>query len=108
MAVDPKLAHRIKYETVAANATAQNVGVTGATGDILEHIIIVPANLNPGKVDVQDGTNAAIAMNVFVGGTASINELRPMEVHFGMKSVNGKWSINTGANVSVIVVSQSS
>lgn len=102
---DPKTAHGIKYETVAASQTAQALGATGASGDLLESIIIVPANLNPGKVDIQDGTNAAIAINVFIGGTASVNELRPIEVKFGMMSRNsGGWKVNTGANVSVIAI----
>lgn len=98
---DLKLLKFMKYESVAASQTGQVLGATGAAGDIVQRIIIVPSNLNPGKVDLQDGANNATAMNVFIGGTASINELRPMVVECGLKSVNGAWKINTGANVIV-------
>lgn len=98
---DLKLLKFMKYESVAASQTGQVLGATGAAGDIIQRIVIVPSNLNPGKVDVQDGANNATAMNVFVGGTASITELKPITVELGFKSTTGAWKINTGANVIV-------
>lgn len=101
MATDPNLAHRIKYETVAAGQTAQALGVTGITGDILECLIIVPETTAAGTVALLDGTTS---MNVFVTGTLS--DLHPIVLPFGMKSRTGKWSVTTGANVHVIAIGQ--
>lgn len=96
---DLKLIKSIKYETVAASQTAQALGATGAAGDILEQIVIVPSTVNPGKVDIIDN---ATAINVFVGGAGAITDLKPITVPFGFKSVSGAWKITTGANVTVV------
>lgn len=90
-----------EYETVAASQTAQVLGATGAIGDYLEALIIVPATVNAGQVLLLDN---ATSITIFVGGTACLNELRPVYVPFKMKSVSGAWKITTGADVSVIGV----
>ena len=36
-----------EYETVAASATAQVLGATGAAGDYISHIIVVPTTTSP-------------------------------------------------------------
>jgi hypothetical protein len=99
--IDRHDAARVSYEDVAASQTAQVLGTTGATGDILHHLVIVPAATNAGTVALLDGT---VSRNVFVTGTLS--DLHPIIIPVGTKSVNGAWKVTTGASVSVIAVGQ--
>lgn len=105
MTVSPKLAENVfsalNYETVAASQTAQVLGVTGSAGDVIQRLVIVPANLSPGNVLLLDN---ATSITLFAGGAASVTELRPIVVDLGMVSVSGAWKITTGADVSVIAV----
>jgi hypothetical protein len=89
------------YETVAASQTAQVLGATGASGDLLVGLLIVPATTSPGNVIILDN---ATSITVFAGGASSLTELKPLWVPLGAKSVSGAWKITTGANVSVIAV----
>lgn len=88
------------YETVAAGQTAQALGATGAVGDYLAGLLIVPATTGAGTVAIKDGSNTAI--NVFVTGTLA--DLRPIWIPLGIYSVQGAWQVTTGTNVSVIAV----
>jgi hypothetical protein len=88
-----------EYETVAASQTAQTLGATGATGDYIAGILVVPANLNPGNVLLLDN---ATSITVFAGGTNSVSNLIPFFIPLGMTSVSGAWKITTGASVSCI------
>lgn len=88
------------YETVAASQTDQVLGATGAAGDYLSGLLIVPATTAAGTVAIKDGAGSAI--NVFVTGTLS--DLKPHWIPLGIKSLAGAWKITTGANVSVIAV----
>lgn len=90
-----------EYETVAASATDQVLGPTGATGDYIARLIIIPATTSPGNVLILDN---ATSITVFAGGAVSITELKPIVVELGMKSVSGAWKVTTGTNVSVIAV----
>lgn len=92
--------YKTDYETVAASQTAQVLGPTGAAGDILERLIIVPATTAAGTVAIKDGSDTAI--NVFVTGTLA--DLTPIVIPIGARSRTGAWAITTGANVSVIAV----
>lgn len=87
------------YETVAASQTAQVLGATGATGDYLAGVLIVPATTSPGNVIILD---SATSITIFTGGASSVSNLVPFMVPLGMISVSGAWSITTGANVSAI------
>jgi hypothetical protein len=87
-----------EYETVAASQTAQVLGVTGAAGDALTRLVIIPATTAPGLVTILDG---ATSIPIWVGGTVGA-DLKPFTVEIGMVSVNGPWKVTTGANVSVI------
>lgn len=89
------------YETVAASQTAQVLGATGALGDFLRRLVIVPATVDAGAVTLIDN---ATSITVFAGGTASVNTLAPIRVELGMYSESGAWKITTGTNVSVIAV----
>lgn len=89
-----------EYETVAAGQTAQPLGATGAAGDYLSSIIIIPATASPGSVAIKDGTGSDIT--IFTGGSSSVADLAPISVSLGIKSTSGAWKVTTGSNVSVI------
>jgi hypothetical protein len=89
-----------EYETVAASQTDQALGATGATGDYLRELLVVPATTSPGNVLIQDGAGSAIT--VFTGGASSVSNLVPFTISLGLTSTAGAWQITTGANVSVI------
>ncbi len=88
-----------EYETVAASQTAQVLGATGATGDFISGILVVPATTDPGNVLLLDN---AISITVFTGGTDSVSNLVPFFIPLDMVSVSGAWKITTGAAVSCI------
>lgn len=94
-----------EYETVAASATDQILGATGAVGDYLAGVLIVPATTSPGAVSIKDGNGSAIT--VFTGGASSVSNLVPFFVPLGIKTINATtpgWKVTTGTNVSVIGV----
>jgi len=89
------------YETIAAGVTDQVLGASGAAGDMLSHVVIVPASTSPGGVVVTDG---ATAISIFAGGAESLSNLVPFVVALNMSAVAGPWKVSTGANVSAIAV----
>lgn len=89
------------YKPVAASATAQVLGGSGAIGDLLNGLVIIPATTSPGAVSILDN---ATSMTVFTGGASSVGSLIPFFVPIGARSVAGAWKVTTGANVSVIAV----
>lgn len=88
-----------EYETVAASQPAQVLGGSGATGDYLNGVLVIPATLDAGAVTVLDN---AISIPIFAGGTGSVTSLIPFFIPIGAKSVSGAWKLTTGANVSCI------
>lgn len=88
-----------EYETVAASQTAQVLGATGATGDYISGLLVIPATTSPGNVLLLDN---ATSITVFTGGASSVSNLVPFFIPLGMISVSGAWKVTTGANVSVI------
>jgi len=88
-----------EYETVAASQTAQALGATGATGDYISGVLVVPATTSPGNVLLLDN---ATSITVFAGGASSVSNLVPFFIPLGMISVSGAWKLTTGANVSCI------
>lgn len=89
------------YETVAASQTDQVLGPTGAAGDVIKYLIIIPATLAAGSVLIQDGTDTAIT--VFATGTLA--DLTTIVIPLGIRSRTvGGWSVTTGTNVSVLAV----
>lgn len=87
------------YETVAAGQTAQVLGATGATGDFLSGVLVIPATTSPGNVIILDD---ATSITVFTGGASSVSNLVPFFIPLGIRSVSGAWKVTTGANVSAI------
>lgn len=87
---------------VAASATATQLGSTGAVGDVLDGILVIPATAAAGAVSILwDGTNTR---SVFAGGgTTALPTLAPFYIPLGFLSGNsGGFKITTGTNVSVI------
>lgn len=92
-----------EYEPVAASATDQILGATGAVGDYLAGVLIVPATTSPGAVSVKDGNGSAIT--IFTGGASSVSNLVPFFVPLGLKAINATtpgWKVTTGTNVSAL------
>lgn len=90
-----------EYETVAAGQTDQSLGATGAAGDYLAGVLIVPAAAAAGAVSIKDGAGSSIT--IFAGGgTVALPTLAPIFVPLGIYSQSGAWKITTGANVSTI------
>lgn len=87
------------YETVAASQTAQVLGASGASGDYIAGILVVPATTSPGNVLLLDN---ATSITVFAGGADSVLTLHPFFIPLGMVSASGAWKITTGSNVSCI------
>jgi len=90
-----------EYESISASQTGQVLGTTGATGDYLAGLLVVPTTTSPGLVTVLDN---AISIPVFVGGASSVSNLVPFFIPLGVVSVSGAWKVTTGSNVSVIAV----
>lgn len=89
-----------EYETIAASATDQALGITGASGDYLKGLLVVPGTTSPGAVSIKDGGGSAIT--VFTGGGSSVSDLTPFLVPLGLYSTSGAWQVTTGANVTAI------
>ncbi len=90
-----------EYETVAASQTAQILGATGAAGDYISGILVIPVTTSPGNVLLLDN---ATSITVFVGGATSVSNLVPFFIPLGMISVSGAFKLTTGSNVSCICV----
>jgi len=88
---------RGNYETVAASQSAQALGATGAAGDFLLGLLVVPATTAPGAVTITDGSLSAVT--VFAGGTLAA--VTPFFVPINANSTSGAWKVTTGSNVSV-------
>lgn len=89
----------LSYETVAKSQTGQVLGATGAPGDYIKRLVIIPETTGAGTVALLDG---ATSVNVFVAGTLA--DLTPIVLDLDMPSANGAWSLTTGDNVHVIAV----
>lgn len=88
-----------EYETVAASQTAQVLGASGAAGDYIAGLLVIPATTSPGNVLLLDN---ATSITVFTGGSSSVSNLVPFFIPLSMISVSGAWKVTTGSNVSVI------
>jgi len=89
-----------QYETVAASASAQVMGATGATGDYLAGVLVFPGTAACGVVTILDN---AVTIGTFAGGgTTALGDLKPFLIPVGLYSVSGAWKITTGANVTAV------
>jgi len=90
-----------QYETVGASQTDQVLGATGATGDLINGILVIPATTSPGAITLKDG---ATSIAVFTGGATSVSNLVPFLIPLGIRSISGSFKLTTGANVSCICI----
>ena len=88
------------YETVAASQSDQVLGVTGATGDLLERLIVTVATAASGTVSIKDGSGSAIPI------TAANTPIGVYSVEIGARSSAGAWKVTTGAGATVIAVGE--
>lgn len=86
------------YETVAASQSDQVLGVTGASGDLLERLIVTVATAASGTVSIKDGSGSAIPI------TAANTPIGVYSVEIGARSSAGAWKVTTGAGATVIAV----
>jgi hypothetical protein len=90
-----------EYEFVAASDAGQPLGASGALGDTLDSLIIIPLTTSPGAVQIKDGSGGTFR-TVFPGGASSVTSLTPFEIGLSFKSLAaGGWVVSTGANVQV-------
>jgi hypothetical protein len=92
-----------KYVAVAASQTDAVIqATTGASGDYLDHVVVIPATTAAGVVTIKDNATAVIS---YPGGaTTALLTLTPFTIFVGAISSSGAWKITTGANVSVLAV----
>lgn len=91
-----------QYKKVAESQTNAELSATGAAGDYLAGILVIPATTSPGAVSIKDGSGSAIT--VFTGGVASVSNLVPFMIPLGIISGDGMWKVTTGGNVSIVAV----
>lgn len=85
-----------EYELVAASATDQIMGATGAVGDYLSNILVVPLTAAPGTITLKDGT---VTVAVFTPPAS----LTPFNIPIQLLSVQaGGWKLSTGVNLSLV------
>jgi hypothetical protein len=90
------------YETVAANQSAQSLGATGASGDILTLLVCVVATAASSTVQITDGSGSAITvLPANVGGGVGT-----YVIPLNLVSTSGAWKVTTGAGVSVIATGE--
>lgn len=89
-----------EYEVIGASVTDEIAGSTGAVGDILEALLVVPTSTTVGAISIEDGTTN---IQVYAGGTIGA-DLKPFAIPlFGIRSNAATgWEITTGAGCSVI------
>lgn len=86
-----------EYEVVAASQTTQVIGVTGAVGDYLSHVVIDPMTASPGSVTILDGPTTVLTITPPASS-------QPFTVPIMATSREGAWRITTGADVTVMAV----
>ena len=95
--------YRYFYEHVAASATAQVLGTTGAVGDYLHRIVCTVTTGATGNVVIVDGSGAGILTHTVVPASASLVP-GVYNVELNAVSANGAWKITTGAGVEVMAL----
>lgn len=100
----PVVLNSMTYVTAAASTT-QQCGATGASGDYLDGVLIIPGTAAAGVVQIKDGAGSAI--NIFAGGgTTALPTLAPFFVPIGAVSSGGAggWKVITNTNVTAVAV----
>lgn len=99
MNADQRLGFNTMYETVAASQTDQVLGSAGATGDLLETIIVtVSTSGATGIASLKDGAGSSIPL------VAASTPIGVYSIAIGAKSSGGAWKVTTGAAATAIAV----
>jgi hypothetical protein len=98
MSADARFGFNTQYETVAASQSDQVIGSTGATGDLLERVIVSVATAATGTCSIKDGAGSAIVL------TAANTPIGVYTVELGARSSSGAWKVTTGAGATAIAV----
>jgi hypothetical protein len=93
--------YRYQYEHVAASATAQVLGTTGAIGDYIHRLVCTVTTSATGNVVIVDGTGAGILTHTVLPANSGIG---CYDIELNAVSANGAWKITTGAGVEVMAV----
>ena len=88
-----------QYETVAASATAQVLGGTGAVGDYVHRLIISVVSVATSGVTLIDGSTSIVLLT---GAATNVPGVYSIEVN--ALSATGPWKITTGAGATVVAV----
>jgi|TARA_R110000823_G_scaffold303933_1_gene425418 hypothetical protein len=91
--------YRYQYETVAASATAQVLGGTGAIGDYVHRLIISVVSVATSGVTLIDGSTSIVLLT---GAATNVPGVYSIEVN--ALSATGPWKITTGAGATVVAV----
>jgi hypothetical protein len=91
--------YRYQYEHVAASATAQVLGGTGAIGDYLHRLVCTVSTAATGAVTLLDGANSHVVLPNSPGDGIGVYNIEMNAV-----SKVGAWKVTTGAGVEVIAV----
>lgn len=87
------------YETVAVSQTGQVLGTTGAAGDYLESLVVQNITVATASVTILDGTTSMILQT----GAAAL-PTGVVTIPLKVRSVNGAWSVTTGAGATVFAI----
>ena len=87
------------YETVAVSQTGQVLGARGATGDLLQRVVISVITVATATVTIIDGSTSTIILTGAAGLVAGV-----YSIELGIVSTTGAWSITTGAGATVVAV----
>lgn len=97
----PVVLNSMSYTSLSANSASTLLGSTGAIGDYIDGVLLVPASVSPGAVSIKDSTTA---IQIFAGGTTSLTNLVPVFVPVGALSISGGWYLTTGSSIAAIVI----
>jgi hypothetical protein len=86
------------YEAVAASQSDQVMGPVGASGDVLEKLVISVATAATSTVSIKDGGGSAIVI------TAANTPIGVYSINVGARSTDGGWKVTTGAGATVLAV----
>ena len=85
------------YQTQAASSGPTQLGTTGAVGDYLAGVLVVPTSTTVGAITATDGATAIV---LFAGGT--ISDIKPFPIQFGAKAIGAGWKLTVGVAMSVV------
>lgn len=97
MRADVSAQYQLQYETVAVSQTDQVMGATGASGDLLQRVLVMVSTAGAnGTCSIKDGAGSAISI---VPASTAIGVY---VVELGVKSTSGAWKLTTGSAATAI------